>query len=254
MKIAVCLSGYPRTWRHCLDSQLDFFGGQADYFLHTWRDGHDVLAPRDWTFDELNSGYRPKGIYVENRPDYADFELKVISTFDRQRSSANLIYIAHGIYEADRLRRAYEKHNGFSYDVVFRCRYDLLFHGTLNTGQIHPHMVTFPHQANYHGGYNDQVCCGSSSVMTKFSSLLLHIDKTLRYPPHKGRYIGERVLLYWLQAQGLLAHRADIEYRVLRPAHAGVPFEQIPVNDMAYSKLRNQQRLSRAHEILGFTT
>ena len=129
MRIAVCLSGSPRTWRHCLKSQLDFFGKDVDYFCHTWRDGRDVLAPKDWTFDELNLAYRPRGIFTEDRPDYSDFEKKVASTFDPARSSANFIYIAHGMYEADRLRRAYEKVNGFEFDWVVRCRDDLKLKG-----------------------------------------------------------------------------------------------------------------------------
>ena len=39
MRIALCLSGQPRTWRHTWRTAFDFFAGHAvDVFIHTWEE------------------------------------------------------------------------------------------------------------------------------------------------------------------------------------------------------------------------
>jgi hypothetical protein len=249
-RVAVCLSGYTRTWKHCFESQKLFFGKyQTDFFLHIWENGTDVLGGNDQ--EGLILAYNPLRFSIEKRPDYRSFEKKVQSSFDAYRSSANLMYIAHGIREAISMARQTEDFTGIRYDFIVRARYDTLFNGDFY--MIEPTMklgtLYFPDQANYHRGYNDQLAIADSDIMEKFSEFFYWLPQSLQLEYQRNSYIGEIVLRRYIDSLKIPVEFRPMMYRILRPDHLGRNWNEIPENDLSYSRLRNEERVKRAQEL-----
>jgi len=63
MRIALCLSGQPRTWRWTRESLMAFFAGhELEVFFHTWREGDPA------ELDALTEAYRPRAHRIADRP------------------------------------------------------------------------------------------------------------------------------------------------------------------------------------------
>ena len=164
MKIAVCLSGQPRTWRQCYESwnllfkelkrnkNLEDTDIEVDYFIHTWdfnskpyfvwtaeRHGIDgfIPPPAEHQTSEEIIGYiqtiKPKNFLIES-------EIKSTSRKDIMdgRTQFRLDTIQwcplswassqlYGIMMSGHLKKQYELENGFRYDMCVRLRPDLNF-------------------------------------------------------------------------------------------------------------------------------
>lgn len=121
-RIAVCLSGEPRTWKTAAPSVLSYFDVkqahdgrevEVDYFIHTW-------ATNSWKTGEkavradtsgIHSAYRPKGIKVESQK----LRNNVWgSLFESQ-------------YRSFLSKRDYEVEQQGEYDLVIKSRLDTIF-------------------------------------------------------------------------------------------------------------------------------
>ena len=164
MRIAVCLSGQPRTWRQCYDTWNFLFKElkrnenlretdiEVDYFVHTWdfnskpysvwtRERYGIegfqAPPSDHqTSDEILDYIKtiqPKQFLIES-------EAKSLSRKDEMDSRTQfrlnttkwcpLSWASsqlYGIMMAGHLKRQYELDNGFKYDMCVRLRPDLYF-------------------------------------------------------------------------------------------------------------------------------
>lgn len=146
-RTAVCLSGLVRTFEQThqnLHDQLlvvnpDF---QFDFFLSTWANadsrkstqkirleqwGHPVeeLIPINPTpVDRLKFIYKPVAINVEEKRTWD--VTKYTSNKDKLASPEAWLGMTYKIADCDRLRRQYQAQMGFIYDVVIRCRFDIL--------------------------------------------------------------------------------------------------------------------------------
>ena len=140
MKIAICLSGQPRTWEKCYPQWMDIFKdqGEIDFFFHFWDyntlpsilrtvNGHrelkdellteneqqhiiETLAPKKFLFE----GRKPIVYWNSTLPDDKQFGGWTKEQF------YSLYYVSH-------LKRSYEVEHNFQYDVVIRMRADLWF-------------------------------------------------------------------------------------------------------------------------------
>lgn len=129
MRIAVCLSGQPRTWRTSLDNIKRYFSSdnnniQFDYFIHTW-DVNTYRDPEKKTYEiseivklnisekyELEEAFRPKKI---------EFEEYNSIKYDKWN---NLFF---SFMKSVWLKRKYELENDFLYDIVVKTRTDINF-------------------------------------------------------------------------------------------------------------------------------
>lgn len=122
MRIAVCLSGEPRTWRIAHPIIKEFFNvpdAQVDYFIHTWLgnswkikgefDHHPILASEA---EEIRAAFSP----VEMRYDGARHPPATVwgSLFASQQYSFMM-------------KREHELRNGFEYDIVIKARLDTIY-------------------------------------------------------------------------------------------------------------------------------
>jgi len=127
MKIAVCLSGQPRTVRYAAKSIINYFSGdyEVDYFCHSWNYNNwkgktsnnvtwsdDEVLTVEQVYDNLLI-FGPKGIEVHTKE-----ELPNIGSWE------SLFY---SIMRANNLKKQYEIENKFRYDLVVRARYDTVY-------------------------------------------------------------------------------------------------------------------------------
>jgi len=163
MKIALCLSGYLRTFRECYPSIVENIiqDNDCDIFIHTYdkwglskgwmkpdtgeilkepteivpaRLGWVEFIPRpteDIDIDFLESIPNIKTIAVEKLEDikYKFEKFHGVSLFSNIDQIANVLY---KIYECNELKKQYEKENNFIYDLVIRTRGDQMFTKKIN--------------------------------------------------------------------------------------------------------------------------
>ena len=160
-KIAICLSGYLRTFKECYPSILKnvIQDNDCDIFIHTY---DKIGLSKGWIKPDTGEilteplnvrpatvGYvefRPKLIenidieFLENIPQIKivvvekleDIKNKFVQKFTNRNISifsnideiANVLY---KIYKCNELKKQYEKENNFIYDVVIRTRGDQIF-------------------------------------------------------------------------------------------------------------------------------
>jgi hypothetical protein len=108
-KVAVCISGLPRTAIAAYPIFKNFFQstGNYDVFYHTWSGStsNDEL-------DQIQLMYNPVNYTVQD-PLTTD-----------NGSFGNMLY---SIMSANDLKKRYELDNNFRYDLVIRTRFDLVF-------------------------------------------------------------------------------------------------------------------------------
>jgi hypothetical protein len=164
MKIAVCLSGQPRTWIQCYESwnllfselkknkHLEDTNIEVDYFIHTWdfnskpysvwtreRWGIEgfLAPPADYQtsneiFDYIKT-IQPKQFLIESeakslsRKDILDGRTQFLTNSWKWCPLSWASSQLYGIMMAGQLKRQYELDNGFRYDMCVRLRPDLNF-------------------------------------------------------------------------------------------------------------------------------
>jgi hypothetical protein len=141
MKIAVCISGQPRSLDYSLKeikaNLIDT--NNPDVFIHTWYHPDFDNQPFDSTQPQVD---QKVGVWNPKTTELIHDVLKPIKTvFDRPRSfeeysdlpgpvTANQPRMAsmyYGIWKANELKKDYESEKGFKYDVVIRTRLDLVY-------------------------------------------------------------------------------------------------------------------------------
>ena len=143
MKIAICLSGQPRTIDYSAPNILQYFSGEHEYdfFCHAWNYNtykrkksnpapgehpvywdEDTLVDTAWIEEKINS-YKPKKFAVESV--HALNPLLARLTGHRMRFPWDSL--TYSIMCANNLKKQYEIENNFRYDFVVRSRYDMIF-------------------------------------------------------------------------------------------------------------------------------
>jgi hypothetical protein len=162
MKIAVCLSGQPRTWKKCFNSWNSLFlrlkleyGAEIDIFAHLWdynTPPHGVLMRSDEVRNENGDYLTVKGkkITEEEKNDILEtlnpksylFEGEEVNKekptecreeskkYSHMYGEIMLDWAAGQFYSmmmSTHLKKKYEFENDFKYDVCIRMRCDLFF-------------------------------------------------------------------------------------------------------------------------------
>jgi hypothetical protein len=118
MKVALCFSGKLGNWTNCRESIVDFIINplKPDIFLATWEGER---------FEEFSLYYKPKQISINNYQTVRDKVLdKLFGGIEPKKSLAPMLY---NIQESNNLRKRHEKNQKTKYDLVIRCRPDILF-------------------------------------------------------------------------------------------------------------------------------
>lgn len=216
-RIAICLSGYVRNWEHCLDSfKLHAIQNyDCDIFIHTW-DKKDyflrIQNPTDLDVEKLESGFLPKSILVEEKPDFVLSDLQ-ISKNNENRDCAGIMSMFYSIYKANELKRNYEDKFNIKYDVVIRTRPDVLYSSNID---IPINMNSDRLYVPIHGdflGLNDQIAFGSSEIMNKYSNIYNRVDELLS----NGSWMNPEVLNRRnIESLHIGVNRFNLNYSLLR--------------------------------------
>lgn len=203
MKIALCLSGRPRSYKQGYDyhkkNLLDHY--DVDVFVQTWEDiDDDAFQFIDYNYDPVSITTCPlfsDESFTKYRVDHPDWPPK------------NAIHMMYGVFKANELKKEHELVNGFRYDVVIRSRFDFALNKRLDF-DIEPDKIYVPN--DYIKGRikpngiicNDQFALGDSPSMDLYCNTFWNIDRAASIG---APIIGEDLLSVNLQIAGLVGEK-----------------------------------------------
>lgn len=241
-KLAVCISGQPRTWRHCKHSlDLLFKEFDVDYVLHSWSD-----VPPDERSDLLES-YRPVAHIFEDRPDYTSQQQNLVRLFPHV-PPIGVFDMAHGIRQSIDMAL---QHGG--YDLIARVRYDAIFAGRFGAYRLKKKALFVPAWPDI-GGCNDQFAVGIPEAMRIYGDYLTWLTGPDICAHHPGWFRPEQGLRCHLE-QHLNANQIvcdDLDMKLLRPTMVGRSYEQ--VHEDSFHQVRKQSQWSAFGQRHGIET
>ena len=201
MKIAICLSGLSRFIEQGYNqiSEKILHKYNVDFFIHTWWDESicNTIDDRGYKFEEntlekISKIYKPKIFHNETRK-----EFNILQDVDYETLNPTSPYsMFYSIMRCNELKKSYEINNNFKYDVVIRCRFDILINKLdIKFEEIEKGVIYTDTVGN--GFPNDQFALGDSASMDYYSSLYKRI-----YIYHQQgfkNFVGERLLRYHLE-------------------------------------------------------
>lgn len=170
MKTALCLSGQIRSHHLVKESikkhVIDVYN--CDVFCHFW---HKYDNEKFKNFYNSNCGY-DYGRYDSKKIDdvinfYNPVSLKYSFPFIKQNTKSAL----YSRFESNKLKTEYEKNNNMKYDLVIKCRFDMLFKSDLKIQEIEENTVYLLNRPGGCGGYADWVVYGNSQIMDSYMNV-----------------------------------------------------------------------------------
>lgn len=153
-RIALCISGQPRAFAEAfpyIKKNIIDCNEKVDVFLHCWYDesqtgqrytntsdtvheeGVNVISPD--IPEKLRRLYQPIDMLVEAQENFSDHvKPEYLAARDKTNPFATFSMWT-SIQRCNALKQKYERENGFVYDVVIKCRYDLKLESSVT---IHP--------------------------------------------------------------------------------------------------------------------
>ena len=127
MRVAVCLSGQLRTCNTAAPGILRFFKDlNPDYFIHTWfeNEWHDKDSDKINIAETEQIEYESclKATQLFN-PTAVILESNTVKQFEVPVSQAQ----QYSMMRANQIKRKHEQLNSFTYDLVIKCRFDLIW-------------------------------------------------------------------------------------------------------------------------------
>lgn len=191
MKVALCLSGLPRFWqtgyKFYYKNLISIYN--PDIFIHTWYDSH--VLEHDKVFDfykPIRSSVMPNNKLVLKQ-EY------IRGTSERYRAY-NIFSFYKSIEECNKLKSDYEKAYNFTYDWVFRLRFDYALNRTFDLEQLNNDNIHVPSDLQERDMITDQFAFSSSSNMNIYSTIYEHLDD---YYNEGEDMVGEHMLIKHLK-------------------------------------------------------
>ena len=215
MRIALCLSGQPRTWRSTRASLMAFFAGhQLDVFLHSWREDD----PAEW--EAVIAAYAPRAGRLEDRPLFVA-EKRLLAAHFPVRPPLTLFDMFHSA--AGSLALAADA--GETYDLVVRARFDAMFEGVWSGEAPADGELVIPDNYPDPASCNDQFAIGRPAAMQAYGAIAAWIPAVL--PKLRGEWLRPEALLrsYLEQVCGLRLRLVPIATRLRREGQRERPVE-----------------------------
>jgi hypothetical protein len=204
-KIALCLSGLIRNSFFCFPYIYNSFLNseyKVDVFIHTWNDSPTI------------SLYNPLKYKIENETDVIN-QIRPQIPLDGVRIEGNVNNNIKMFYS---IKKCFELVPD-DYDVVIRCRFDLLLQDKINLKYwvdkilLNEFDLYIPTERFNMGGFNDQLAIGSYNAMKIYSDCayyLHNLSKAL------NRWHPETFLHTYLNQYNLIIIQDDYEYRIVK--------------------------------------
>jgi hypothetical protein len=216
-RVAICLSGSCRGLdRTCRNLQENLFNplaqyGHYDLFMYVPDDGEARYA----------SIINPTVLHVVPDRHLEEGGLRNGSDCLLKVGIQRYLQQLYGLKMCDRLRRDYEKKNGFSYAAVLRCRPDLLFESRL------PDLTTldlnYIYVPDFHmfEGCNDRFAIGSSENMTfymkKYDDWHAYVRDWISARPEAPPVTAEMFTGGQLRLYGISVRLMPVRFDRMRP-------------------------------------
>jgi hypothetical protein len=229
MRIALCLSGQPRTWRWTRESLAAYFAGHAvDVFLHTWREGDPA------ELEALIAAYAPRAWRFEERPLFVE-EKRLLAERFPKRPPLTIFDMFHSV--AQSLDLAAE--SGAAYDLVVRARFDALFDGTWSGDVPQAGELIVPDREPDAASCNDQFAIGRPAEIRAYGDIRHWLPAIL--PELSGGWLRpERMLRIYLETVCRLTLRPQpIAMRLRRDGQQHLPFAAL-VDDPLFHAAKHE--------------
>lgn len=232
MSVALCISGLAHGYRDAFPFLLKNLIEplRPDIFIHTWdvagERTMDTVAAQDLGADtcrEIVQLFQPKQIVFE-----PFFVFDGAPYKDRAAGNiANAMSMFYKIRKCNDLKSSWEKTQGFIYEAVIRCRFDMRLQTPLAEKAFKgiDEWLYIPEGGDW-GGLNDHFAFSCSQNMDAYASVFDSIDE---YWNRGCRFHPESLLQYHVEERFLVYRRIRLIYRL-----AGSPRPMI--RDMQISK------------------
>lgn len=215
MKIALCLSGFMRTFEQTfpnLDKFLLSKYPEIDIFIHTWniQDGHQPDSRVN--ISTINSLFTPKDLMVEKYHVLKSSSIIEAKSYDKARSTNNVLSMYYKIMKCNKMKTKYGVNNNTDYDCVIRMRPDINLKSEFIINKEYLNDINIPKFGDF-GGINDQCAYGNSANMNIYSSLFNFIEVYLT--GNEMILNPEMLLKYHLFKNNLHINRFDLAYTLL---------------------------------------
>lgn len=214
MRVAICLSGQSRFVEECFPSIFKNLiePNCADVFLHTWEctsesemNPYKFGGSGGWKNQRIKSGshnlsidlYKPVLYQIERPIDFKIPDIDMRRTFDKymqgcyeeakeakmsveqysQRIISNNLSMWYGIMSSNLLATKYAMENGFKYDVIVRCRFDLILKTGIRFDKIPESTVYACEMGKPDGHVADWLNFGSQASMNILASTFFSFNK-----------------------------------------------------------------------------
>ena len=205
MKIALCISGEPRSSMFCYPYLYDAFMNnehQVDVFVHTWKECRALDL------------YKPKKLEINSFPEALNMILPTLNLNDVQiegNVKTNVLMFCS-------IKKSFDLIDS-EYDIVIRTRFDLLLQpkfdieSVLTDLQNKKYDIYIPNVEFNLGGYNDQVAIGTYDAMKVYSDTFFNLNK---FAQELKRWHPETFLGKQLDDNNIRVHQTDWDYRIVR--------------------------------------
>ena len=246
MRIALCLSGQPRTWRDTWRSAFAYFEAhEVDVFIHTW-DETDAAELQD-----LLATYAPRAFRLEPRPLFLEEKRRLaerfpvwphLTMFDMFHSMAASVALA---LQSDSAAAPY--------DLICRSRFDAIHDGRWSGEQPPDGAVVIPSAGGAGGvGCNDQFAIGDPATMRRYAGVASWLmDGMLQF--QGSTLMPEVALQHYLKAvSGLTIVQQPLAQRLLREDQVGLPFAEIHHDPLVNARKSEEwEAFANAHDLRG---
>ncbi|CAN7615712.1 hypothetical protein LJR225_004686 [Phenylobacterium sp. LjRoot225] len=229
MRIALCLSGQPRTWRSTRKSLLAFFvDHEVDVFFHTWREGDPA------ELDALVEAYAPRAWRVEARPLFVA-EKRLLAERFPKCPPLTIFDMFHSVGESLALAEA----AGQPYDLVARARFDTLFDGVWSGEVPGVGELVVSDRDPDTASCNDQFAIGRPAEMRAYGEIRRWLPAVL--PELRGEWLRpERMLRIYLETVCKLTLQLEpIAMRLQREGQQDLPFTAL-VDDPLFHAAKHE--------------
>jgi hypothetical protein len=219
MKIALCISGQPRSALQSFPyiKKNIIEPNQADVFIHMHYDPENLYIEKghaDKGNCQLQQGideeiiclYQPKKALVEKQRNFQKPQIQIppkrILSSKKMNAHKNwsdeehvaytiknMTSMYYSIYKANELKEIYANEQGIVYDYVIRLRFDLIPLQPLIVSNYNPQFIYYLEIGQPDQLISDWLNFGSNAIMNVYASIYLQMDylNTLRFYPNSER-------------------------------------------------------------------
>jgi hypothetical protein len=217
MKIALCISGKPRSSMFCYPYIYDAFMNnkhQVDVFIHSWNQCRVLDL------------YKPKKLEINSDSEALNMLLPMLN-LNGIKIEGN---VQNNILMYYSIKRCFDLIDS-EYDVIIRARFDLLLQPKFNIETILTDLknkkydIYIPNEEFNMGGYNDQLAIGTLDTMKIYSDTFFNLNK---FAHELGRWHPETFLGQQLKENNINVHQTHWDYRLVRNVNVDTHWPENP--------------------------